>query len=97
MSSEADETTPTGPDCPSCGEPWLRGTNLPGRYRCLYCLHRFELRSECPHCGRVTKTTSDGVCAECWGSKGGRGMAWRRQRPRGSSLLGDVLRLFWFV
>ncbi len=26
---------PSGPECPSCGEPWLRGTNLPGRYRCL--------------------------------------------------------------
>ena len=34
-----------GPKCPSCGEPWLRGTNLAGRYRCVYCLHRFELRS----------------------------------------------------
>ena len=40
-----------GPECPSCGEPWLRGTNLAGRYRCVYCLHRFELRSECPDCG----------------------------------------------
>ena len=27
--------------------------------------------SECPHCGRMTKTTSDGVCADCWGDKGG--------------------------
>ena len=32
-----------GPQCPNCGEPWLRPTNLPGRYRCVYCLHRFEL------------------------------------------------------
>jgi primosomal protein N' len=40
-----------GPKCPDCGEPWLRPTNLPGRYRCVYCLHRFELRSECPECG----------------------------------------------
>jgi len=30
--------------CPSCGEPWLRPTNLPGRYR-------FELTSVCPNCG----------------------------------------------
>ena len=37
--------------CPSCSEPWLRPTNLPGRYRCVYCLHRFELRSACPNCG----------------------------------------------
>jgi rRNA maturation endonuclease Nob1 len=40
-----------GPECPSCGEPWLRTTNLPGRFRCVYCLRRFELRSECPSCG----------------------------------------------
>ena len=43
--ASSDETTQLGPECPSCGEPWLRGTNLPGRYRCLFCLHRFELRS----------------------------------------------------
>ena len=40
-----------GPTCPHCGEPWLRPTNLPGRYRCVNCLHRFELRSVCPNCG----------------------------------------------
>ena len=37
--------------CPSCREPWLRPTALPGRYRCVDCLHRFELRSVCPDCG----------------------------------------------
>lgn len=73
MSSEAEETTPPGPDCPSCGEPWLRGTNLPGRYRCLYCLHRFELRSECPHCGAHStiarmSDTANVVCRNCGGS-----------------------------
>ena len=51
--------------------------------------------SACPHCGRVTKTTSDGVCAECWASKGDRGMVWKKERPRGSSLLDDLLGLFW--
>ena len=40
-----------GDVCPSCHEPWLRPTNLPGRYRCVNCLHRFELRSVCPNCG----------------------------------------------
>ena len=40
-----------GPVCPSCAEPWLRPTALPGRYRCVNCLHRFELRSVCPDCG----------------------------------------------
>ena len=48
--SEAGSTS-VGPECPSCGEPWLRATNLPGRFRCVYCLRRFELRSECPNCG----------------------------------------------
>jgi uncharacterized protein (DUF983 family) len=37
--------------CPACKEPWLRPSTLPGRYRCVYCLHRFELRSVCPDCG----------------------------------------------
>ena len=40
-----------GDICPSCGEPWLRPTNLPGRYRCVNCLHRFDLCSVCPNCG----------------------------------------------
>jgi hypothetical protein len=34
----------------------------------------------------VTKTTSDGVCAECWGSKGGRAMGWKKEAPQGSML-----------
>jgi hypothetical protein len=37
--------------------------------------------SACPHCGRVTKTTSDGVCADCWGSKGGSMLARPPQQP----------------
>jgi primosomal protein N' len=40
-----------GMACPNCKEPWLRPTNLAGRYRCVYCLHRFELVSMCPDCG----------------------------------------------
>jgi primosomal protein N' len=51
MTGEPD-TSELWPRCPACGEPWLRPTaNLPGRYRCVYCLRRFELRSECPECG----------------------------------------------
>jgi len=46
-----DQEVDLGPECPSCGEPWLRGTNLAGRYRCVYCLRRWELRSDCPNCG----------------------------------------------
>ena len=51
-----------GMTCPNCREPWLRPANLPGRYRCVYCLHRFELCSLCPDCGehstivRMSKT-----------------------------------------
>jgi hypothetical protein len=28
--------------------------------------------SPCASCGRETKTTSDGVCADCWARKDGR-------------------------
>ena len=48
-----------GPQCPHCGEPWLRPTNLPGRYRCVYCLHRFELTSVCPNCGEHSTIVQD--------------------------------------
>ena len=61
--------------CPACDEPWLRPTNLPGRYRCVNCLHRFELRpcartaaSTRRSCGcparRCTRATTAG--ARCW-------------------------------
>ena len=39
------------PSCPGCGEPWLRPTQLPGRFRCVNCLQRYELVSRCPGCG----------------------------------------------
>ena len=73
LSAANEETTNVGPECPSCGEPWLRGTNLPGRYRCLYCLHRFELRSECPNCGAHStiarmSDTANVICRNCGGS-----------------------------
>ncbi len=59
-----------GPLCPNCGEPWLRPTNLAGRYRCVYCLHRFELTSVCPNCGEHStivrmSTTSIMKCNNC--------------------------------
>lgn len=62
-----------GPTCPSCKEPWLRPTSLPGRYRCVSCLHRFELRSVCPDCGEhgtiVRMSTSMIMtCNHCGGS-----------------------------
>ena len=49
MSTETD--IDLGPVCPSCHEPWLRASNLPGRYRCVNCFSRFELSSVCPNCG----------------------------------------------
>ncbi|MGI8440178.1 MAG: zinc-ribbon domain-containing protein [Thermoleophilaceae bacterium] len=62
------------PACPSCGEPWLKpSSNLPGRYRCVYCLSRFELRSDCPDCGAHStiarmSDTANVVCRNCGGS-----------------------------
>jgi DNA-directed RNA polymerase subunit RPC12/RpoP len=69
----SEEKTNLGPECPSCGEPWLRGTNLAGRYRCVYCLRRFELRSECPNCGAHStiarmSDTANVTCRNCGGS-----------------------------
>ena len=69
----AGEPVELGPRCPGCGEPWLRGTNLPGRYRCVYCLRRFELRSDCPDCGSHStiarmSDTANLECRACGGS-----------------------------
>jgi DNA-directed RNA polymerase subunit RPC12/RpoP len=62
-----------GVRCPSCGEPWLRQTNLPGSYRCVFCLRRFELRSDCANCGAHStiarlSTTADFTCNNCGAS-----------------------------
>jgi zinc-ribbons len=61
------------PACPGCGEPWLRPTQLPGRYRCVYCLQRYELVSGCPKCGAHQtivrmSTSEDLLCQHCGGS-----------------------------
>jgi hypothetical protein len=61
------------PPCPGCGEPWLRPSNLPGRYRCVYCLRRYELRSDCPDCGAHStiarmSDTANVTCRNCGGS-----------------------------
>ena len=59
--------------CPGCGEPWLRPTQLPGRFRCVYCLRRFELVSQCPSCdthqtiSRMS-STEDMRCQQCGAS-----------------------------
>jgi DNA-directed RNA polymerase subunit RPC12/RpoP len=62
-----------GLKCPSCSEPWLRPSNLPARYRCVFCLHRFELRSVCPDCGEHStivrmSSTATTSCSHCGGS-----------------------------
>lgn len=59
-----------GIECPNCHEPWLRPSNLPGRYRCVNCLHRYELLSACPQCGAHATIarmshTSDLQCTSC--------------------------------
>ena len=66
----ADKPIDLGAICPDCGEPWLRPANLPGRYRCVNCLHRFELTSVCPNCGEhstIVRMSSTAVmrCNHC--------------------------------
>jgi DNA-directed RNA polymerase subunit RPC12/RpoP len=73
MSLAGDQQIKLGPECPSCGEPWLRGTNLAARYRCVNCLRRFELRSECTNCGAHStiarmSDTANVICRNCGGS-----------------------------
>jgi hypothetical protein len=69
----ADIPVKLGPECPGCGEPWLRPTAAPGRYRCVYCLQRYELVSVCPNCGEHStivrmSTTAVVACNHCHGS-----------------------------
>jgi hypothetical protein len=73
MSTETRDELDLGPECPTCREPWLRSTNLAGRYRCVYCLSRFELRSDCPDCGQHStiarmSDTANLICRNCGGS-----------------------------
>ncbi|MHB1469555.1 MAG: zinc-ribbon domain-containing protein [Solirubrobacteraceae bacterium] len=70
MTQTGSDPLVLGPTCPNCSEPWLRPTNLPGRYRCVNCLHRFELASVCPHCGEhstIGRMASTSVlsCSRC--------------------------------
>ena len=69
----AEPSVNLGPRCPSCGKEGLRGTNLAGRYRCVHCLRRFELRSECDNCGAHStiarmSDTANVTCRNCGGS-----------------------------
>ena len=68
-----DPSAKLGPECPHCGERWLRPTAVPGHYRCVYCLHRYELVSVCPNCGEhstIVRMSSTAIvaCNHCQGS-----------------------------
>ena len=70
---DREAKTSLGLECPSCGEPWLRATHVPGRYRCVFCLRRFELRSDCPYCGAhstIARMSDEAnvTCRNCGGS-----------------------------
>lgn len=72
-SAVANAPTNLGLECPNCGEHWLRPTAMPGRYRCVYCLHRYELVSVCPNCGEhstIVRMSSTAIvaCNHCQGS-----------------------------
>jgi len=48
----------------------LRPSNVPGRYRCVNCLKRYELRSVCPNCGEHStivrmSSTATVTCQSC--------------------------------
>ena len=70
--TEADPAFDLGPTCPSCNEPWLRPTQS-GRYRCVYCLTRFQLMPYCPRCGEHSTIVrmhdrAELTCVSCGGS-----------------------------
>jgi hypothetical protein len=49
--------------------------------------------SPCPDCGRVTKTTTDGVCADCWARKDGRHYGDTKAPPRWAMRIANLLTL----
>lgn len=72
-SHSEDDVFALRPRCPGCGEPWLRPTQLPGRFRCVNCLTRYEVVSSCVECGAhhtlVRMSSSpDMTCGECGAS-----------------------------
>lgn len=70
MSESEQAAVLARPVCPGCDEPWLRPTQLPGRFRCVNCLQRYELVSGCPSCGEHQtivrmRTERDLRCGGC--------------------------------
>ena len=76
MAPEGDKSTTTvdkRPKSPPRGQPRPSPTQLAGRFRCVYCLSRYELVSQCPDCGEHQtiarmSTTEDMTCQSCGGS-----------------------------
>jgi hypothetical protein len=51
--------------------------------------------SPCAACGHVSKTTTDGFCADCWARKEGDPGRGLRRPPRWALRLADLLTLRW--
>ena len=54
----------------AAASPGCARRSCPGRFRCVYCLRRFELVSQCPNCGEHQtiarmSTTEDMTCQTC--------------------------------
>jgi hypothetical protein len=49
--------------------------------------------SPCPNCGRLSKTTTDGVCADCWAHKDGRRYGSVKPPPGWAVRLANLLTL----
>ena len=49
--ADAADGSPRAWSAPPAASRGCARRTSPGRYRCVYCLHRFELRSVCPDCG----------------------------------------------
>ncbi|HLH65483.1 MAG TPA: zinc-ribbon domain-containing protein [Solirubrobacteraceae bacterium] len=69
----SDSPITPGPACPGCGQAQLRAAAMPGRYRCVHCLRRWELVSVCPDCGEhstIVRMSSTAIvrCNHCGGS-----------------------------
>jgi hypothetical protein len=49
--------------------------------------------SPCPQCGRLSKTTTDGVCADCWAHKDGRSYGSVKPPPTWALRVANLLTL----
>ena len=72
MASERDPTASCRPraEVPELRRAMAAPDQPAGRYRCVYCLHRFELASVCPNCGEhstIVRMSSTAIvkCNNC--------------------------------